>query len=60
MVRLWCFLFGHQCYIEEYLSERAAKVTCARCRRRWAWHSEMDVAITWDREVEEFYRGFNG
>jgi len=52
---LVCAIAGHRYVIERVLNERARKVGCTRCQRKWAMHDPTQTFVPWDSEFEELY-----
>lgn len=53
--RLICAIFGHRYVVERVLNERARKVGCVRCNRKWAMHDPTRAFVAWDGEFEAMY-----
>lgn len=52
---LLCATMGHRYVVERVLNERARKVGCTRCHRKWAMHDPTRAFLPWDSEFEAFY-----
>ena len=53
--RILCAIFGHRYVVERVLNDRARKVGCTRCDRKWAMHDPTQTFEPWDSEFEELY-----
>jgi hypothetical protein len=53
--RLICALLGHRYVVERQLNDRARKVGCTRCNRKWAMHDPTRSFIPWDGEFDALY-----
>lgn len=52
--RVKCWLFGHELYEAEILSDNARRVRCDACSGQWAVHKEFGWC-RWDKDFEAFY-----
>lgn len=53
--RILCAIFGHRYVVERVLNDRARKVGCTRCDRKWAMHDPTQTFEPWDWEFESLY-----
>lgn len=54
--KLKCFIFGHQYYVHQELTEDSRRVKCNRCPGDWSMNDRVQCMIPWDDELEAFYR----
>jgi hypothetical protein len=50
-----CATMGHRYVVERKLNDRARKVGCTRCNRKWAMHDPTRSFLPWDTEFEAMY-----
>lgn len=55
VVRLMCFVFGHQYDVWQVFSSTSRRVVCHRCRRSWGMNDQVRAFIPWDRDIESMY-----
>lgn len=55
MNRLKCFLFGHQLYVVQELTQSSRRVACSRCKKSWGLNDDLRTIVEWDDDLERLY-----
>lgn len=60
--RIKCWIFGHDLYLIQRMSQWGRKLECCKCRRIFAYNTDCGIILSWDDSFDEFYadiRKFN-
>ena len=53
--KIICFIFGHKYRVAQKFNTYSRRVTCARCKDKFAMNDDVRSLLPWDCEFEGMY-----
>lgn len=50
-----CFVFGHDYFLAQTLSNQSRRMCCKRCSKSFSMNDDCQVIVDWDSSFHRFY-----